>query len=76
LLLANRNQSLKIQDKPQIHQWHSKLNPFWRGETVKLQVNLPECKGNTCPDFTVERLQSNFPFIDSVIGSADSRSTE
>ncbi|WP_436899351.1 RsiV family protein [Acinetobacter gyllenbergii] len=41
--------------------------PILRGETVKLQVNLPECKGNTCPDFTVERLQSNFPFIDQLL---------
>ena len=38
-----------------------------RGETMKLQVRLPECKGNTCPDFTVERLQSNFPFIDQLL---------
>ncbi|ENV09142.1 hypothetical protein F966_01789 [Acinetobacter higginsii] len=41
--------------------------PILRGETVKLQVTLPECKGNTCPDFTVERLQSNFPFIDQLL---------
>lgn len=41
--------------------------PILRGETVKLQVTLPECKGNTCPDFTVERLESNFPFIDQLL---------
>lgn len=41
--------------------------PILRGETLKLQVSLPECKGNTCPDFTVERLQSNFPFIDQLL---------
>jgi hypothetical protein len=41
--------------------------PVLRGETVKLAVTLPECNGNTCPDFTVERLQSNFPFIDQLL---------
>ena len=52
----------KPTDPPVVQQT---AEPILRGETVKLQVNLPECKGNTCPDFTVERLQSNFPFRDS-----------
>ncbi|MCU4388515.1 RsiV family protein [Acinetobacter haemolyticus] len=38
-----------------------------RGETVKVELTLPECKGNTCPEFVVERLQSNFPFIDQFL---------
>jgi len=41
--------------------------PTLKGETVKVQVSLPACDGNTCPDFSVERLQSNFPFIDQLI---------
>lgn len=38
-----------------------------RGETVKVELTLPECKGNACPEFVVERLQSNFPFIDQFL---------
>ncbi|MBK0064658.1 MULTISPECIES: RsiV family protein [unclassified Acinetobacter] len=37
------------------------------GSAVRLKVNLPECSGNNCPEFVVERLQSNFPFIDQII---------
>ncbi|WP_043973236.1 MULTISPECIES: RsiV family protein [Acinetobacter] len=54
----------KPTDPPAVQQ---PAEPVLRGETVKLQVNLPECKGNSCPDFTVERLQSNFPFIDQLL---------
>lgn len=31
-----------------------------KGETVPSKVTLPDCDGKTCPEFTVERLQSNF----------------
>ena len=57
-----------VEDKPQdtpVVQQDSK--PVLRGETIKLPVNLPECKGNTCPEFSVERLQTNFPFIDQLL---------
>ena len=37
------------------------------GSAVRLKVNLPDCSGNSCPEFVVERLQSNFPFIDQII---------
>lgn len=37
------------------------------GETIPSKVVLPDCDGKTCPEFTVERLQSNFPFIDKII---------
>lgn len=55
------------EDKPQDPVVNQTSEPVLRGETVKLAVTLPECKGNTCPDFTVERLQSNFPFIDQLL---------
>ena len=55
------------EDKPQDPPVAQPTEPTLRGETVKLQVMLPECKGNTCPDFTVERLQTNFPFIDQLL---------
>ncbi|ENX42468.1 RsiV family protein [Acinetobacter sp. NIPH 2100] len=54
----------KPTDPPAVQQ---QAEPVLQGETVKIQVKLPECKGNTCPDFTVERLQSNFPFIDQLL---------
>ena len=38
-----------------------------KGETIPSKVALPDCDGKNCPEFTVERLQSNFPFIDKVI---------
>ncbi|RZG67005.1 RsiV family protein [Acinetobacter junii] len=55
------------EDKPQDPVVNQTSEPVLRGETVKLAVTLPECNGNTCPDFTVERLQSNFPFIDQLL---------
>ncbi|MDR2062655.1 MAG: RsiV family protein [Acinetobacter sp.] len=54
----------KPQDPPAVQ---PQAEPVLQGETVKIAVKLPECKGNTCPDFTVERLQSNFPFIDQLL---------
>lgn len=54
----------KPQDPPAVQQ---QAEPVLQGETVKIPVKLPECKGNTCPDFRVERLQSNFPFIDQLL---------
>ncbi|MFC1393558.1 RsiV family protein [Acinetobacter junii] len=55
------------EDKPQDTVVNQTSEPVLRDETVKLAVTLPECNGNTCPDFTVERLQSNFPFIDQLL---------
>ncbi|MDM1277114.1 DUF3298 domain-containing protein [Acinetobacter indicus] len=37
------------------------------GEPEKLQLNLPECEGKNCPELSVERLQSNQPFVDEQI---------
>lgn len=37
------------------------------GSSVRLKVNLPDCSGNNCPEFVVERLQSNFAFVDDII---------
>ena len=41
--------------------------PSLEGEIVKLQLVLPECEGHSCPEISIERLQSNQPFIDRVI---------
>ena len=37
------------------------------GDAEKLQLNLPECEGNNCPEISVERLSSNQPFIDQFV---------
>ncbi|WP_130804907.1 RsiV family protein [Acinetobacter sp. Marseille-P8049] len=37
------------------------------GSAVRVNVNMPDCSGNNCPEFVVERLQSNFPWIDQRI---------
>ena len=44
-----------------------KTTPRLEGEIVKVQVELPECDGNTCPDFQVEHLHSNFAWIDQIL---------
>lgn len=41
-----------------------------QGDRAKLKLSLPECDGNTCPEFSIERLQSNQPFVDKVIDQA------
>lgn len=37
------------------------------GDSEKLQLNLPECDDNNCPEMTIKRLNSNQPFIDAYI---------
>jgi hypothetical protein len=37
------------------------------GDTEELALNLPDCKGKSCPDLEIERLSSNQTFIDNVI---------
>ena len=38
-----------------------------KGETEKLNLDLPECDGKSCPEITIERLNSNQRFIDEFI---------
>ena len=35
------------------------------GENEALDLSLPECDGNNCPEINVERLSSNQPYIDT-----------
>ena len=37
------------------------------GDTEELNLNMPECKGNSCPEISIERLSSNQSFIDQYI---------
>ena len=41
-----------------------------QGDTEKLKLTLPECDGNSCPEFSVDRLHSNQPFVDEMIDQA------
>ncbi|WP_010115622.1 RsiV family protein [Acinetobacter sp. P8-3-8] len=41
-----------------------------QGDTEKLKFTLPECSGNSCPEFSVDRLHSNQPFVDEIIDQA------
>lgn len=54
------------QQKPAIEE-QKPVELTLKGETVSTKVVLPDCDGKTCPEFTVERLQSNFPFIDKIL---------
>lgn len=37
------------------------------GDTEELNLNMPECDGNSCPEISIERLSSNQSFIDQYI---------
>ena len=41
-----------------------------QGEAEKVVVELPECSGNSCPEFSVERLHTNQFVVDSIIDQA------
>lgn len=41
-----------------------------QGDTEKVKLTLPECNGNTCPEFSIERLKSNQVFVDETIDQA------
>lgn len=54
-------------EKPEASAVETAKLPSLEGEIVKLQLALPECEGHSCPEISIERLQSNQPFIDRVI---------
>lgn len=41
-----------------------------QGSTEKLSLNLPDCSGKSCPEFSVERLHSNQFVLDEIIDQA------
>lgn len=41
-----------------------------QGDTEKVKLTLPECNGNTCPEFSIERLKINQAFVDETIDQA------
>lgn len=40
------------------------------GETERVAVTLPDCSGNSCPEFSVDRLHTNQFVIDGIIDQA------
>ncbi|MEB3767417.1 RsiV family protein [Acinetobacter sp. MD2] len=44
--------------------------PSFSADIQTVKVNLPECKGESCPEFQVQRLNSNVPEINRVIDQA------
>ncbi|KGT47173.1 RsiV family protein [Acinetobacter sp. HR7] len=48
-----------VQTQPEIAQL--------KGQTEKLNLDIPECDGKNCPEISIERLNSNQPFIDQFI---------
>lgn len=40
------------------------------GKIERLPLQLPPCKGKNCPEFSVERLSSNYAFIDAALDQA------
>ena len=38
-----------------------------RASVQRVPVALPDCKGKSCPEFSVERLNSNYGFIDAAL---------
>ncbi|MFW1858294.1 RsiV family protein [Acinetobacter defluvii] len=41
-----------------------------QGQSEKVAVELPECSGNSCPEFSVERLHTNQFVVDNIIDQA------
>ena len=39
--------------------------PRLMGENQRLELNLPDCDGNNCPEMLLERLSSNHPVVDA-----------
>ncbi|WP_347455996.1 RsiV family protein [Acinetobacter thermotolerans] len=48
-----------VQTQPEIAQL--------KGQTEKLNLDIPECDGKNCPEISIERLNSNQAFIDQFI---------
>ncbi|MCU4413685.1 RsiV family protein [Acinetobacter sp. WU_MDCI_Axc73] len=70
LLLTGCQPKSKPEDTDQKQNSASEVQPqvlALEGTSVRLAVNLPDCSGKSCPQFVVERLQSNFPFIDQIM---------
>lgn len=41
-----------------------------QGQTEKIALKMPDCDGNSCPEFSIDRLQTNQFVVDSIIDQA------
>ena len=55
----------KKEEKAQVETENTDLKLI--GTTEKLKLNLPDCKGKTCPKLEIERINSNQKFIDQAV---------
>lgn len=63
----------KPEQKPQTEQKSAvpqQKEPVLEAKQVDVIVTMPECKGNTCPQFDVKRLSSNYAFVDDAVDQA------
>ncbi|MEO9346563.1 RsiV family protein [Acinetobacter radioresistens] len=63
----------KPEQKPQTEQKSAvpqQREPVLEAKQVDVIVTMPECKGNTCPQFDVKRLSSNYAFVDDAVDQA------
>lgn len=56
-----------VKTEPKQIQPAPNLTPKLEGQAEKLNITLPACEGNNCPELQVERLHSNQAFIDEII---------
>ncbi|ATO18722.1 hypothetical protein BS636_03105 [Acinetobacter sp. LoGeW2-3] len=61
-----REKEAKEVSPPEVVQAQPELVQL-KGETEKLRLDIPECDGKSCPEITIERLNSNQRFIDDFI---------
>lgn len=61
-----REKEAKEVNPPEVTQAEPEIVQL-KGETEKLNLDLPECDGKSCPEITIERLNSNQRFIDKFI---------
>jgi hypothetical protein len=61
-----REKEAKEVNPPEVTQAEPEIVQL-KGETEKLNLDLPECDGKSCPEITIERLNSNQRFIDEFI---------
>lgn len=61
-------QPQQAQDKQELSQNQEEEQPLkLEGDLEKLSLNLPKCQDNNCPGLSIDRLNSNQPYIDAVI---------
>lgn len=69
-MMLSACQPKKEEPKPELEKPKAEIQDLSQkliGDSEELQLNLPDCNGNSCPDLSVERLNSNQSFIDDFV---------